>query len=432
MKKILSNVKLINLVDGSNQLSNIYIDQNGKIEKIQAGQLSAIGDYQVFDGGGNYLIPGLINLHAHLFSTGKPVNFNVSPRILNFVYSLAKSTLGKKILRSTMTKHAQTELMTGVTTIRLVGEFFYQDVKLRDEILTGKVAGPTLLVSGFFLSVTDGHGAPYLALTSDSPWEGRKNVRKNIKQGVDWIKICVTGGVTDARRIGEAGALQLTLPEIEAICDETHKNGMMVAAHVESTEGLRIALQGGVDTIEHGAHMDEEIIELFKHNPRALRGYSTLTPTFQAAVAGLMDPQKTKIDPITYANSRAVYESMLAGCRQALIGGIKLGMGNDASMAYVTHYDFWRELHHLVKLTEASPLQALNIVTKNNAEILGIDEHYGTVEVGKMADLLLLKEDPTKDVRSVKEVAMVFKHGQQVNLKPINRYPGLDHLLDQL
>ena len=163
-----------------------------------------------------------------------------------------------------MKRNALTALHAGVTTMRSVGEFFYTDVKLRDEINNGEFVGPNLLVSGFFLSVTGGHGAPFLALVGDSPWEARRNVRINVKNGVDLIKICVTGGVTDAKMVGEAGRLQMTVEEVAAICEETHKIGLRVAAHVESTEGVRVALKGGVDTIEHGSEMDDEIISLFK------------------------------------------------------------------------------------------------------------------------------------------------------------------------
>ncbi|MGR9594464.1 amidohydrolase family protein [Bacillus thuringiensis] len=207
-----------------------------------------------------------------------------------------------------MKKNALVALKSGVTTMRSVGEFFYQDVKLRDNIQAEKVIGPDLLVSGFFISATGDHGAPYLALETDGPWDGVKNVRKNVRQGVGLIKICVTGGVTDAKTIGEAGRIQLTEEEVLAICKEAHKIGMMVAAHVESTEGVRIDLKGGVDTIEHGAQMDDEIISLYKQNPNALRGYTSLIPAFQAAYPyALLDRSKTNINDVLFENAKTCF-----------------------------------------------------------------------------------------------------------------------------
>ncbi|WCM63840.1 amidohydrolase family protein [Paenibacillus polymyxa] len=238
-------------------------------------------------------------------------------------------------------------------------------------------------MSGYFLSVTGGHGAPYLALIGDSPWEARRNVRINVKNGVDLIKICVTGGVTDATMIGEAGRLQMTEEEVAAICEEAHKIGMRVAAHVESTEGVRIALKGGVDTIEHGAEMDEEIISLYKNNPRALNGYTALIPTMQAAYpTAKLDTSLTKVNETVKENSRLVYDSMLKGLRQVVEHHIKIGVGTDAAMSYVTHYDIWRELDHFMRQTKLSASQVIERVTKSNAEILGIDHLTGSIDIG--------------------------------------------------
>ncbi|WP_410993684.1 amidohydrolase family protein [Bacillus cereus] len=265
-------------------------------------------DYEQIDIKKQYVMLGLINAHAHLFSDGTPKGLSFSEDVLNFGIKLLDTRFGKKFIYNRMKKNALVALKSGVTTMRFVGEFFYQDVKLRDDIQAEKVIGPDLLVSGFFISATGGHGAPYLALETDGPWDGVKNVRKNVRQGVGLIKICVIGGVTDAKTIGEAGRIQLTEEEVLAICKEAHKIGMMVAAHVESTEGVRIALKGGVDTIEHGAQMDDEIISLYKQNPNALRGYTSLIPTFQAAYPyALLDRSKTNINDVLFENAKTCF-----------------------------------------------------------------------------------------------------------------------------
>ncbi|MDF0480280.1 amidohydrolase family protein [Vagococcus sp. PNs007] len=434
MNTIIKNIRLIDFSNGEIKRAHIIFNSMGIIEEILMDYPdNSERELNVIDGKGNYILPGLINAHAHLFGSGKSLEVTGSPNILNVIYRLADTHFGRKIILNRMKKNAQIELMSGVTIIRSVGEFFYQDVRLRDKIDSNKVIGPTLLVSGYFLSVTDGHGAPYLALESDSPWEARRNVRKNVKQGIDWIKICVTGGVTDARRIGEAGALQFTEEEISAICDEAHKNGTMVAAHVESTEGVRIALKGGVDTVEHGARMDDEIIDLFKANPKSLRGYTSLIPTFIVAAPSVyLNEKETTIDFITNENGKYVYQEMLVGFKQAIKNNIKVGIGNDASMSFVSHYDFWRELDHIVKYGNVKTLDVLKLTTKENAKILGIDDKYGSIEVGKMADFIMMKNNPIDDITALKDIDMVIKHGELVEIKKVKRIKHVDSLLDKI
>jgi imidazolonepropionase-like amidohydrolase len=194
------------------KMMTILIHEDGLIQEIgKASDLAIPSHYQTIDVAGKYMMPGLINAHVHLFADGKPFTLSASEGLLNFAFHhILDTRLGRSVLKKRVKKNALTALHSGVTTMRSVGEFFYTDVQLRDEINTNRFVGPNLLVSGYFLSVTGGHGAPYLALIGDSPWEARKNVRLNVKNGVDIIKICVTGGVTDANMVGEAGRLQMT------------------------------------------------------------------------------------------------------------------------------------------------------------------------------------------------------------------------------
>lgn len=222
-RTILKNAQIILLDQKRMMKGSVVFNAAGQIESVGPDPVTLDEETQVIDCQNKYIIPGLINAHAHLFSSGKPLNVQMPAFLTRTGYKLLQTSAGKALLRKIMHNNAQTQLQSGVTTLRSVGEFFYQDVRLRDWYEKGEALGPTLQVSGFFLTTTDGHGAPYLALEGDSPWEGRKNVRKNLRQGIDWIKICVTGGVTDALRIGEAGALQLTQEEVEAICEKPIK-----------------------------------------------------------------------------------------------------------------------------------------------------------------------------------------------------------------
>ncbi len=406
---------------------------DGLIQEIgKASDVAVPGHYQAIDVEGKYVMPGLINAHVHLFADGKPFTLSSSEGLLDFAFHhLLDTRLGRSVLKKRMKRNALTALHSGVTTMRSVGEFLYTDVQLRNEIKANQFVGPNLLVSGYFLSVTGGHGAPYLALVGDSPWEARRNVRLNVKNGVDLIKICVTGGVTDAKTVGEAGRLQMTEEEVAAICEEAHKIGMRVAAHVESTEGVRVALKGGVDTIEHGAEMDEEIIRLYRNNPRALKGYTALIPTLQAAYpSAKLDLSLTKVSKTVKENSRLVYDSMLKGVRQAVEHNITIGVGTDAAMPYVTHYDLWRELDHFMRQTKLNSRRIIEQVTKANAEILGIDHLTGSIDIGKQADLIVLEQSPLDNIQALADAAMVMVRGNLIQTPSVTRIQAVDELLD--
>lgn len=182
----------------------IIIDGTTIIDVVNSDQVPE--GIRTTDLTGRYVLPGLINAHAHLFSDGKPLPSNSIPPIVKRLRdAIIHGPIGRKLLLSRTRSNVLTQLHTGVTTIRSLGDFGDEVLKVRDEINEGKAVGPTLLASGPLLAATGGHGAPDIALVADDPWGARGNARQNIAMGVDVIKIAATGGVTDARSIGEAG-----------------------------------------------------------------------------------------------------------------------------------------------------------------------------------------------------------------------------------
>lgn len=299
---------------------------------------------QVFDLSGKYVIPGFINAHAHLFGDGKPMAMmSASEAKLALIKKLLSRYPGKAYLKSRMRTNAQTALNSGVTTIRTAGDFGYIDIDLRDAFNAGKFPGPRLVAAGRSICVTGGHGA-LMAHVIDNPWDGRKAVRDCLRHGSDVIKILSTGGVMDAKRLGEAGRAQMTVEEISAICDEAHRGGYKVMTHCESTLGIREALLGGVDSIEHGAPIPDELVGLFKHNPKALNGYTTLVSTISAPLDLCeLGTKVLKIPEVVQKNGEIIRDGMIAGLKTAIDEGIAVAMGTDASVPFVPQYEFWRE-----------------------------------------------------------------------------------------
>lgn len=411
----------------------INLEGNGKEVK---GTITHIGpatevtipaDCHVVNLSGKYVIPGFINAHAHLFGDGKPMAMmSASESKLALMKKLISSRFGKAYLKSRMRTNAQTALNSGVTTIRTAGDFAHLDIILRDAFDAGEYPGPRLIAAGRSICVTGGHGA-LMAHVVDNPWDGRKAVRDCLRHGSDVIKILSTGGVMDAKRLGEAGRAQMTVEEISAICDEAHRGGYKVMTHCESTMGIREALEGGVDSIEHGAPIPDDLIPLFKNNPKALNGYTTLVSTISAPMDLCeLGVEVLKISEIVQKNGEIIRDGLISGLKTAIEEGIQVGMGTDASVPFVPQYEFWRELLYYQHFAGISNKQAINIATEGNAKLLGIEAITGTLQTGKSADLLVLDENPLDDLAALENVVHVVYRGNIIENPTFKRVRALD------
>ena len=414
---------------------DVVVGANGTIEHVgSTGDRAVPSGYRPVDTTGLFVTPGLINAHAHLFSNGLPVPpFLLRESTAALVARLGRTLIGQRLFKKRAKANVLTQLHSGVTTIRSVGDTAYEVVEVAEEIERGDYTGPRVLASGPLLAITGGHGAPQIALTSDSPWEARRNARKNVQRGVKAMKISATAGVTDARAIGYAGRPEMTEEEMTAICEEAHTAGIRVAAHAQSADGMLRSLRAGVDTIEHGARMTPEIVDLFRDNPRSLSGSSALVPTLLVCLPLVkLDQETTGANDIVRANAVMIFDEMLHGVHDARANGIPIGMGTDSALTYVTHYDTWRELDALVDYGGLTPAQALNSATRTNAEILGLDDVTGSIERGKDADLVVLKGNPLDTFRAFVNPRMVVARGVVIDAPSVIRYPELDAQLDSL
>lgn len=388
--------------------------------------------YRRIDGSGKYLLPGLINAHAHLFSDGRPLaKIYLRPETKRAVAKVLRSRLGQAMMRRRAVNNALTQLHTGVTTIRTVGDVASEVIAVRDRINRGELTGPRLLPSGPLLAITGGHGAPQIACVADTPEQASAGTRANLAAGARSIKISATGGVTDAKGIGHAGTPEMTVEAMQAACEVAHAQGVLVAAHAQSTEGVRRALRAGVDTIEHGSSLDQECIDLFLDNPRSLRGWSALIPTLQACLPLVkLDQSITGVDDVVRANAELVLGEMVAGIGAAREHGIALGMGTDSAVTYVSHSNTWRELDHLVRFGGLTRAEALQAATRTNARILGLETEIGIIAEGASADLILLDENPLDGLRALESPRMVVARGTLIEDPTVTRLADIDAQLD--
>ncbi|MHA1379390.1 MAG: amidohydrolase family protein [Candidatus Helarchaeota archaeon] len=433
-----TNLALIhcNIIDGN---KDSKIIENGTIlikNNVEHGEVRGLiigvgkydevaipSDYKKIDLKGLYVLPGLINAHCHLIGSGKPSRImNISDQTAKKVVKLLDLAPVKWLLRIIMKKNIFNALNAGITTLRSMGDPAFQDVKLKELIEKEKILGPRLLVAGKMLCITGGHGG-FWGNIADSVTEVRKAIRDNLRNGVDFIKIISTGGVMDARKIGEAGRPQMTVEEIETACFEAHRGNLLVAAHCESAEGIKEALLGGVDSIEHGAAIPDELIPLYKNNPKSLRGYTVHVPTLCAGMGiATLSPKITKITPVKYENAQLILKGEILGLKNAYKSGIKLGVGTDASVPYSTHYEVWKELKHFIHYTGMSAQEAIYFATKGNAENIGIDDITGSVEVGKSADLQIVHGNPLEDITVLGKVKKVVIRGYLINKPKIKKF----------
>lgn len=424
MKKYaIANANIISgkLNDGV-QSGKYVIVEDGKIAKITSDK-AAIDGLKVVDLNGKYLIPGLINLHVHLPGSGMPKDTKKQNK--KTVRMLMNHALTKYIVYRMCANYAKVELMSGVTTIRTVGGLDDIDSRIRDNGAKGKLKAPRVLASNMAVSVKDGHMAGLLAYEAKDPEDGRRYVREIAKTNPDLIKLMITGGVLDAKKEGEPGVLRMSPEIVKACCDEAHKLGFKVAAHVESPLGVTVALEGGVDTIEHGANIGEHELELFKQNGSA--HVLTISPTIPLCMFDLSVSGGT---PLHKVNGKVVFEGMLDCAKKCLENDIPVGLGTDTACPFVTHYDMWRELRYFQKYLGVSNELAIHTATEVNAKIAGIDDETGTIEEGKSADFMVVDGNPLENLEALRNPKAVALRGEMINNPKVKKFQYVEDELD--
>lgn len=370
-----------------------FIVKDKTISKIDQGnELPLEDNIEIVDLSGKTVMPGLINCHVHI--TMEPIG---DPFGL-----MLKESESKTALRggSNLRKH----LLAGTTYFRDLGGPSGIDLALRDSVREGIIEGPEFLASAQVLTMTGGHGWP-MGREADGPDELRKAAREQLKKGADVIKIMATGGVMTEGV--EPGSPQLTKEEIEVAIEEAHKAGKKTATHAQGTKGIKNAVLAGIDSVEHGIFLDDEVIQLMVE-----KGVY-LVPTLVAPYFIIKNGVEAGIPVSAVEKSKMVMGDHMASFRKAYEAGVKIAMGTDSGTPFNPHGSAPVELNLMVE-NGMTIMDAIVSATKNASELLGIDNNYGTLEEGKFADFLVLDENPLDNLDTLFNINEVYKLGKLV------------------
>jgi imidazolonepropionase-like amidohydrolase len=356
---------------------------------------------QEINGAGMTIMPGLIDAHIHI--SGR----RTRDRLRNMI----ESDLLKAI-RCVVDVNKALEM--GFTTLRDVGSTI--GLSLRTAINEGTVPGPRIVTAHKIISQTAGHGdVHYLPINwvkdsgrmiVDGPDECRRAARLNIREGVDLLKLCTTGGVMSQKDV--PGSPQFTVDEIKAVVEEGHRVGIKVAAHAQGAEGIKNAIISGVDTIEHGTYIDDEGIQMMIDEKRIF------VPTLAINWKIITEGEKFNISPWAMSKAEDAGKVKYRNTMKVYKAGVKIAMGTDFSSPPMTPLgenaiELWLMVREGMK-----PMDAIVSATQNAAEAADLDKKLGTLEKGKLADVVIVDGDPLKDIKLLQDkdkIKMVFKGG---------------------
>ena len=393
--------KLIDPKSGQVSTEMSIVIFGNTISAVQKGYLAASPGDKVIDLKTRTVLPGLIDAHVHLEHETSP-NAQLKGFTMSEVDNAFQSTV-----------YAKTTLMAGFTTVRDVGGSGV-NIALRNAINKGLVAGPRVYTAGKIISSTGGHGDPthgyrqglyaepsFTETVADGKDACIKAVRQMYKEGADLIKITASGGVLSLEKDG-TGA-QFSDEELKAIVSTAKDYGMPVAAHAHGAEAMKRAIRAGVTSIEHGTFMDDEAIDLFKK-------YGVwFVPTIIAGKSVSDSAKKPGyFPPIIAAKALAIGPIIQGTFAKAYKAGVKIAFGTDAGV--YAHGKNWMEF---VYMTEAGmpAMDALKCATFNAAELIGVSDKVGSLEAGKLADVMAVDGDPIKDIHVMGQVKFVMKDG---------------------
>lgn len=382
------NFNMFNGIENKIYENTYMIVENGIIKEIGSDKFF----YDGYDLEGKYVMPGLIDVHVHILLDGSKDPFTA--------VSLSNRT--DKVVSAIL--HLERTLKGGVTFIRDVGGIDYIDIELKKHVNNKSILSPDLLVAGKIVTMTGGHGHA-VAREADGVDEVRKAVREQLKAGADVIKVISSGGVLTPGV--DINAVQFDIDELKIAVHEAHKAGKKICTHCHSRQGIINSIIAGVDSIEHATLICDEAIELLKDTD------IYIVPTFSALTNIVEDGEAKGIPKYVLDKSNSVGSKHKEGFLKAYKAGINIAMGTDAGTPFNMHGENRQELIELVK-NGMTNFDALKSATIEGAKLLGIDKNYGSLEINKQADFLVLDENPLKDIKSINTLSKVYKNGVKI------------------
>jgi imidazolonepropionase-like amidohydrolase len=400
-------IRAARLIDGTGAApvqNGVVVVTGDKIVAVGTrGRVQEPAGARVIDLGDATLLPGLIDAHTHI--AGRPLGDPDGPDAAVRDFASFGAIIG--------VKNAEKTLMSGFTTIRNVGAGNFDDLALRKAINDGHIPGPRMQSAAHSLGITGGHcdengyrpglmDGDIRSGIANGPDEVRAAVRYQVKYGADVIKTCATGGVLSE---GDAvGTTQYTLEEMQAMVQEAHKlDERKVAAHAHGTEGIKIATRAGVASIEHGSFLDEEGAKMM-----AERG-TYLVPTLMAGEAAERAVAAGILTGLRAEKTHAAANAMRRGIKIALAHNVPIAFGSDAGVG--PHGGSAREFTLLVEWGGMTPMQAILTATKHGATLLGWEARIGSLESGKLADVIAVPGDPLAGIAAMNNPVFVMKNG---------------------
>lgn len=397
MKKLyLKNAKIVDVLEEKLLEGGIYME-DGLIQAVGA-HLSVPEDAQTVDLGGKVVCPGFFDCHIHVTLPNKWEKmryYAMKDRSRDAGFAIA----GMRILEGLIPR--------GVTFIRDIGARSFIDLELRHGCATGQINGPDMMVAGKIICMTGGHAWRQQGMTHqvDGADSARRAARLNLREGVDFLKVIATGGITTEGVF--PGQSQLTIEEMQAVCQEAHKAGKTVASHAQGTEGIKNSLLAGVDSIEHGLFLDDECVDLMLQNG------TWYVPTI-VATEGLKNATEEMTEAFKIQKAKDTGDAIWRSVKMAHERGVKIAVGTDAGTP--GNERDTAAVREMVNLVQAglTPMESLQAGTINGAALCGVSDSLGSITVGKRAHLAVLDGNPLEDIHAVLRNVMTVKNGEIV------------------
>ena len=375
---------LIDGISDAPKKDQLIIIEDDKI--IQIEEYHEINEDVIHE---NVVTPGFFNCHVHILY---PVGFKFDTQ-----FSLMEKAFYAQ-------KHCKEYLESGVTFIRVVGTEENYDLQIKEAIENHVIEGPHMYCAGKVICMTGGHGWQE-GIEADGKDACLKAVRTQLRSGVDLIKIMATGGVMT--KGVEPGNAQFTVDEMKVMIEEAHKAGRKTATHAQGLQGIKNALYAGIDSIEHGCFLDDECLERMKEQN------TFLVPTLCAPQCIIDKGVENGVAKYAVVKTLKVKDAHVESVKKAYEKGIPIALGTDAGTPFNYHNNTAYEMELLARLNIPN-MDILKMATINSARCVGVEKDYGSIEVGKQADLVCLNENPLENISNVRKINRVIQSGKIV------------------